>query len=90
MNEIQIVYDWLINHFSSELVNTVSILPTSRNGSKQREHLLVNIDFLGKETDEQAIMASFKITGYTKARSQLRHNKLLNDTNYLDNVKRQT
>jgi hypothetical protein len=35
MNEIQMVYDWLINHFSSsDLVNTTFYF-TNVNGSKQ-------------------------------------------------------
>jgi hypothetical protein len=39
MNEIQIVYDWLIDHFSTnELVNTVSLV-YNRVRSKQRKHL---------------------------------------------------
>jgi hypothetical protein len=62
LNEIQIVYDWLINHFSSsDLVNTVSILTSEMDQNKENIYPLVNIDFY-KETDEQAIMASFKIT----------------------------
>ena len=64
MNEIQITYDWLINHFKdSDLVNTVSILPTSElDQNKENIYPLVNIDFLNKETDEQAINTTFKIS----------------------------
>jgi len=90
MNEIQIVYDWIINHFSSsDLVNTVSILPTSElDQNKENIYPLVNIDFLNKETDDQAIQTTFKIT-VIQQRDTLpikTDNKLLNETNYLDNV----
>jgi hypothetical protein len=90
MNEIQIVYDWLINHFSSsDLVNTVSILPTSEmDQNKENIYPLVNLDFIKKGTDEQAIIVSFKITVIQQRDSQpiKTNNKLLTDTNYLDNV----
>jgi hypothetical protein len=64
MNEIQIVYDWLIDHFSTnELVNTVSIVPTIElDQNKENIYPLVNIDFINKETEEQAIITTFKIT----------------------------
>jgi hypothetical protein len=47
MNEIQIVYDWLIDHFSTnELVNTVSIVPTIElDQNKENIYPLVNIDY---------------------------------------------
>lgn len=90
MNEIQIIYDWLINHFtSSDLVHTVSILPTSElDQNKENIYPLVNIDFLNKETDEQAILATFKITVIQQRDTQpiKTDSKLLTDTNYLDNV----
>ena len=90
MNEIQIVYDWLINHFKdSDLVNTVSILPTTElDQNKENIYPLVNIDFLNKETDEQVILASFKITVIQQRDKQPNKtdSKLLTDTNYLDNV----
>jgi hypothetical protein len=64
MNEIQIVYDWLIDHFTTnELVNTVSIVPTIElDQNKENIYPLVNIDFINKETEEQAIITTFKIT----------------------------
>jgi hypothetical protein len=88
MNLVQIVYDWLINHFSSsDLVNTVSILTSEMDQNKENIYPLVNI-VLSKETDEQAIMTSFKITVIQQRDTQptKTNNKLLNDTNYLDNV----
>lgn len=90
MNEIQIVYDWLINHFSTNiLVNTVSILPTVElDQNKENIYPLVNIDFINKETTPQAIFATFKIIVIQQrdTRPVSTNNKLLTDTNYLDNV----
>jgi hypothetical protein len=90
MNEIQIVYDWLIDHFNSnDLVNTVSILPTSEmDQNKENIYPLVNLDFINKETDEQVITTTFKITVIQQRDSQpiKTDSKLLLDTNYLDNV----
>ena len=90
MNEIQIVYDWLINHFtSSDLVHTVSILPTIElDQNKENIYPLVNIDFINKETEDQAIITTFKITVIQQRDTQpiKTNNKLLTDTNYLDNV----
>jgi hypothetical protein len=90
MNEIQIVYDWLIDHFSTnELVNTVSIVPTIElDQNKENIYPLVNIDFINKETEEQAIITTFKITVIQQRDTQpiKTNNKLLSDTNYLDNV----
>jgi hypothetical protein len=90
MNEIQIVYDWLINHFlSSELVNTVTYVPTSQmDQNKENIYPLVNIHFLGKGTEEQVIPLTFKITVIQQRDTQpvKTDNKLMTDTNYLDNV----
>lgn len=90
MNEIQIVYDWLINHFTNNnLVNTVSILPTGElDQNKENIYPLANIDFINKETEDQAIITTFKITVIQQRDTQpiRTNNKLLNDTNYLDNV----
>lgn len=90
MNELQIMYDWLINHFkSNELVNTISILPTLElDQNKENIYPLVNVDLLNKDTDEQAIYATFKIT-VIQQRDIIptkTDNKLLTDVNYLDNV----
>jgi predicted HTH transcriptional regulator len=56
--------------------------------SKENIYPLVNIDFINKETEEQAIITTFKITVYSAARyaTHKTNNKLLSDTNYLDNV----
>jgi hypothetical protein len=90
MNEIQIVYDWLINHFrNSELVNTVTYVPTSQmDQNKENIYPLVNIHFLGKGTEEQVIPLTFKITVIQQRDTQpvKTDNKLMTDTNYLDNV----
>lgn len=90
MNEIQIIYDWLISHFTnSDLVHTVSILPTSElDQNKENIYPLVNIDFINKETDEQVILATFKLTVIQQRDTQpiKTNNKLLTETNYLDNV----
>jgi hypothetical protein len=88
MNEIQIVYDWLIDHFSTnELVNTVSLYYNELDQNKENIYPLVNIDFINKETEEQAIITTFKITVIQQRDTQHQtNNKLLSDTNYLDNV----
>jgi hypothetical protein len=90
MNEIQITYDWLIAHFkNSDLVNTVSILPSSElDQNKENIYPLVNIDFLGKGTETQVLELTFKITVIQQRDSQpiKTDSKLLVDTNYLDNV----
>ena len=90
MNEIQIVYDWLINHFrSSDLVNTVSILPTLElDQNKENIYPLVNIDLLNKEPQDDVIIVSFKITVIQQRDTQpvKTDSKLLTNTNYLDNV----
>jgi hypothetical protein len=90
MNEIQIIYDWLINHFkSNELVNTISILPTLElDQNKENIYPLVNIDFINKSTESDVIFTTFKITVIQQRDTQpiKTDNKLLADINYLDNV----
>lgn len=90
MNEIQIVYDWLINHFSnSDLVHTISILPTTElDQNKENIYPLVNLDFLNKETLPDVILATFKITVIQQRDTQpiKTDSKLLTNVNYLDNV----
>jgi hypothetical protein len=87
MNEIQIVYDWLINHFrNSELVNTF-LMCLHRNGSKQRNisiHLLIY--FLIKHR-RAGNTFNFQNNSYSAKRyATATNNKLMTDTNYLDNV----
>ncbi len=90
MNEIQIINDFIINHFkSNNLVNTLSILPTTElDQNKENIYPLTNIDFLYKVTDPDVILASFKIT-VIQQRDTIptkTDSKLLIDVNYLDNV----
>jgi hypothetical protein len=90
MNEIQVLYDWLISHFNAnDLVHTTTILPTSElDQNKENIYPLVNIDFIDKDTLEDVILGSFKITVIQQRDTQpiKTDSKLLRDTNYLDNV----
>lgn len=90
MNEIQIVYDWLINHFDSNvLTHTTSILRTKvMDQNKETIYPLVNIDFLYQSPKEQAIFFTFLITIIQQRDTipKVTDNKLLIDTNFLDNM----
>jgi len=90
MNELQILNDFLITQFQSqELVNTISIVPTINiDANKENIYPLVNIDLLTSEVLEDAIIASYKVTVISQRDIQPKktNNKLLTDTNYLDNI----
>jgi len=90
MNELQILNDFLITQFQSqELVNTISIVPTINiDANKENIYPLVNIDLLTSEVLDDAIIASYKVTVLSQRDIQPKktNNKLLTDTNYLDNI----
>jgi hypothetical protein len=66
MNEIQIVYDWLINHFSSNVLTHTSILRTKVMDQQRNYHPLVNRLSISA-TNEQAILFYFLNNYYTAA-----------------------
>jgi len=90
MNELQLLNDFIINHFESEnLVNTISIVPTINiDANKENIYPLVNIDLTESDILPDAIFGSYKITVITQRDIQPKktNNKLLTDTNYLDNI----
>lgn len=90
MNEITKVYDYIINLFnSSELVNTISIVPTiEMDNNKENIYPLVNADLTATAIEDNIIICDFEITivQQRNATTIKTDSKLLNDTNYLDNI----
>jgi hypothetical protein len=90
MNEISILNNWIISEFDkNNLVNTISIVPTLQiDSNKENIYPLVNIDMLNSVVQNDVIVVSFEITIVQQRdkRPVKTDSKLLNDTNYLDNV----
>ena len=90
MNELQILNDFIINHFESDnLVNTISIGATfDADSNKENIYPLVNIDLLGLEVLSDAIIGSYKLRVITQrdVKPRKTNNKLLTDINYYDNI----
>ena len=90
MNEISKIYDYVIELFNSNnLVNTISIVPTiEMDNNKENIYQLVNVDLTNTTIDEQIVIADFEITivQQRNTTSIKTDSKLLNDTNYLDNI----
>ena len=90
MNELQLLNDFIINHFESDnLVNTISIVPTINiDANKENIYPLTNVDLINSEILPDAIIGSYKLTIITQRDIQPKktNNKLLTDTNYLDNI----
>ncbi|MEN9655443.1 MAG: hypothetical protein RL311_351 [Bacteroidota bacterium] len=90
MNEISILNNWIISEFDkNNLVNTISIVPTLQmDSNKENVYPLVNIDMLNSVVQNDVIVVSFEITIVQQRdkRPVKTDSKLLNDTNYLDNV----
>jgi len=90
MNEIYIINDWLINELQKNiLVNTISTLPTLQlDVNTQNIYPLVNLDLQDTDITESIISANYKITIVQQrdVKPALTDNKLLVDTNYIDNV----
>lgn len=90
MNEITKVYDYIINLFNSnELVNTISIVPTiEMDNNKENIYPLVNADLTATAIEDNIIICDFEITIVQQRNSTTikTDSKLLNDTNYLDNI----
>jgi hypothetical protein len=90
MNEITKVYDYFINLFNSnELVNTISIVPTIEiDNNKENIYPLVNADLTATAIEDNIIICDFEITIVQQRNTTTikTDSKLLNDTNYLDNM----
>jgi len=90
MNEISLINDYIISLFEgNNLVNTISIVNTIYiDGNKENIYPLVNIDFKNSSIEEQIVIGSFEITVVQQRdiRPIKTDSKLLNDTNYLDNI----
>lgn len=90
MNEISKIYDYVINLFdANEMVNTISIVPTIEiDNNKENIYPLVNADLTNTTIDESIIVVDFEITiAQQRNTSNLKtDSKLLNDTNYIDNM----
>jgi len=90
MNEITKVYDYVINLFNSnELVNTISIVPTiEMDNNKENIYPLVNADLTATAIEDNIIICDFEITIVQQRNTTTikTDSKLLNDTNYLDNM----
>lgn len=90
MNEISKIYDYVINLFdANEMVNTISIVPTIEiDNNKENIYPLVNADLTNTTIDENIIVVDFEITIVQQRNtSNLKtDSKLLNDTNYIDNM----
>lgn len=94
MNEVQKITDYLINWFQNEpMINTISIVPTiEMDANKENIYPLVNIDVLNKTTFEDAISVEYKMTIVQQRdiKPTATDSKLLNDSNFLDNINETT
>lgn len=90
MNEVSKMYDFLIGLFqSNDLVNTISLVNTlDIDSNKENIYPLVNLDLRETETQDQAIIFSFRITVVQQRdiKPIKIDSKLLINTNYVDNL----
>ncbi|MFB9079432.1 hypothetical protein ACFFLS_06060 [Flavobacterium procerum] len=90
MNEIYLLNDWLIKEFQkNELVNTISTLPSLQIDTQLANiYPLVNLDLQDTDITESQILASYRITIVQQRdfKTSQTDNKLLTDSNYIDNV----
>ncbi|MEN2402287.1 hypothetical protein GKZ90_0021035 [Flavobacterium sp. MC2016-06] len=90
MNEIFDINDWLIKEFQKNvLVNTISTLPTIQIDTNiQNIYPLVNLDLQDTDITENTISSNYRITIVQQrdTKQQVTDNKLLIDSNYIDNV----
>jgi hypothetical protein len=90
MNEVSKIYDFLIGLFqSNDLVNTISMVNTMDiDSNKENIYPLVNLDLRETETQDQAIVFSFRITILQQRdiKPIKIDSKLLSNTNYIDNL----
>ena len=94
MNETSTINDFIIALFGeNKLVNTISIVPTkSINLNKENIPPLVNIDMLSIDVQSDVLVYEFKITIVQQRDIKPRKtdSKLLEDSNYLDNINETT
>ena len=90
MNEVSKMYEFLIGLFNSnDLVNTISLVNTMDiDSNKENIYPLVNLDLRETETQDQAIIFSFRITILQQRdiKPIKIDSKLLSNTNYIDNL----
>ncbi len=90
MNETSLIYNWIIDQFEdNELVNTISIVPTSEMDiNKENIYPLVNVDLIDVETQPDALIYNFIITVIQQRdiKPVKIDSKLLTNTNYIDNI----
>jgi hypothetical protein len=90
MNETSTLYNWVIAQFQdNELVNTISIVPTSEMDiNKENIYPLVNVDLIDFDTQPDAIIYNFIITVIQQRdiKPIKIDSKLLTNTNYIDNI----
>jgi hypothetical protein len=90
MNEISLIYKFLIEHFKNDLlVNTITILPTlEMDLNKENVYPLVNLDLKETSPAYDNIEAQFTITILQQrdVNAKKIDNKLLTNTNYVDNL----
>lgn len=90
MNELTIINNFIIDSFDvNNLVNTISIVPTiAMDINQENIYPLVNIDLKNSDVNEQEVIGEFEITVVQQrdTRPIKLDNKLLSNTNYLDNV----
>lgn len=94
MNETSTINDFIISLFDeNKLVNTISIVPTNGlNLNKENLPPLVNIDMLSIDVQSDVLVYEFKITIVQQRDIKPRKtdSKLLEDSNYLDNINETT
>jgi hypothetical protein len=90
MNEVSKMYDFLIGLFqANDLVNTISLVNTlDIDSNKENIYPLVNLDLRETDTQDQAIVFSFRITILQQRdiKPIKIDSKLLSNTNYVDNL----
>jgi len=90
MNELSILNNFVIGRFNQDtLVNTITIVPTlDVDGNKENIFPLVNVDFIENDIQTDAFVATYKITilQQREVKPIKTNSKLLNDSNYLDNM----
>lgn len=90
MNEISLVYNFVIDGFDGDsLVNTVSIVPTlNMDMNKENIYPLVNIDLTETNIETDVVDLTFRITCVQQrdVKPKVTDNKLLSNTNYIDNL----
>lgn len=94
MNEISKLNDFIIGRFElNPLVNTISIVPTfDMDANKENLYPLVNIDLRETDIQTDVFIVSYKITILQQrdVKPIKTNSKLLNDTNFIDNINETT